>query len=513
MLKLLFRIGAAIALTTCAAQAQPETGNPYGFTGDDVPAIGAVTAAAQANVMGQFSASLSILSRTKADPNYEKFSPKAHYAIDMLYGEATQGKYVFNEAHKAFQRATQYPDATEEAWVARFETALDTNDYADADVTFAKLRESFRDFVDNLSGDFVFRFERGLLTLPKSEERQFAFEDYLYEDGWLNGGTTMFIDTIRFHYAMHLMDKGNKERAAHILDKITSPHIIAVLKADKRFDAVLASNSDKFDVDAALKEKVEQSAAMQFKSLLPLCACEIYSSALYEAGRFDDSVKTIDKALRLIAPLMASVREADPSYDEHYTNLLFQRALSLFALGRTDEAVGVASGLQWENCCGQNSDMPAVMGQFLVWMGKGQEANEYLASFPRNYLAPQDVADTESLQVCAQIESHQTSGIQYELSELRKAVYEPGAAIQGYLCADRLDDAANFVIAELADPQLRALALDQLQIYSPAAVQTEMQKSLQAKFAALRERPDVLAAVAKIGRINRYSIVTTHWIY
>ena len=509
LLSLLF---ASIAFAACAAGTE-QPRDPFGLTGPDIVILSDVATAVGSNRMGEYLQTMALLGRTKTGPTYQQLSPKARYIIDVLYGQAAYGLNQFDTAHDAYLHATEYEAASESDWFYRFETAVYANNYRDANVAFTTLRNRWRDFADHLDATLVYRFERGLLTIPKSEDAQLAFETHLYERGWLDRKEDRLANAIRFHYAQHLIDKGDTARAARAIDDVTDPHALAVMHADKRFDTLLASNPEKFDVASALNAEWAATSSIPPRTIFDVCGCDSHAAVLYQMGRFGETLNAIDAAFARVVSVSGEMRRENQNFDTEYNDALTLRSLTLFALGRRDEAVGVASALQQENCCGANTEMPMLMGRLLIWMDRGKEASDYLMMVFENNLTPVESADLASLHVCAATQTHGAPAQQYMLADLRKAMFEPGAVLRGYVCANDLDGAASAIVEGLADPQIRPLMLDQLQIYQPDGVQTEAQKAFQAKFDRLRSRPDVLAAVAKVGRINHYPLVPQHWFY
>ncbi len=77
-------------------------------------------------------------------------------------------------------------------------------------------------------------------------------------------------------------------------------------------------------------------------------------------------------------------------------------------------------------------------------------------------------------------------------------------ARRALLCIGDIDGAAAADISRLGDPEHRDTALLALQIYEPPpVVLSEQEAEIERRKAAIRERPDVRAAVDAVGRIER----------
>ncbi len=82
----------------------------------------------------------------------------------------------------------------------------------------------------------------------------------------------------------------------------------------------------------------------------------------------------------------------------------------------------------------------------------------------------------------------------------------PEALQFGLLCAERMDEAAALMIARLEDEEERWNALRQLQIYAQPPHVLPYRAVVDARIAALRDRPDVANATERVGRILTWSI-------
>ena len=74
------------------------------------------------------------------------------------------------------------------------------------------------------------------------------------------------------------------------------------------------------------------------------------------------------------------------------------------------------------------------------------------------------------------------------------------------ICVGDLDAAAAEVIAELDDPAQRLAMLYNLQDYAPDPNLTKHEAAGHAAWLAVRARPDVAAAIARVGRIESYDL-------
>ena len=90
------------------------------------------------------------------------------------------------------------------------------------------------------------------------------------------------------------------------------------------------------------------------------------------------------------------------------------------------------------------------------------------------------------------------------LVELRELSRHSLATLQRALAvAGRVDEAAALLLSRLQSPQLRADALVELQDYATVPL-TARAKEWNAQRHTLRERPEIRAVLAQVGKIERY---------
>src|SRR5581483_9494042 len=102
--------------------------------------------------------------------------------------------------------------------------------------------------------------------------------------------------------------------------------------------------------------------------------------------------------------------------------------------------------------------------------------------------------------VCVGAELGDVAAIEESLAFLRAhRAARPSSLVAALVCANRLDAAATELAAQLADPGTRLAALGAAQVYADPVAQPHSAQ-LRARWAQLLARPDVRAAVEKVGR-------------
>jgi hypothetical protein len=184
-------------------------------------------------------------------------------------------------------------------------------------------------------------------------------------------------------------------------------------------------------------------------------------------------------------------------------------------LGHQDEALGIATsigaGLRMRH---PNTDEALVIAEWLVDLGRGKEALEQLAPVANETLTFPGQGQLAMLRACAAAQTNDRAVLKENLDRLSQMkTYGPAWLLRALLCANDLAGAAAAVKASLDDPRVRPLMLQELQIYQQEKVRAPFAARIDARLTSLRGRADVLDAVNKVGRINRYDIVNLGPLY
>jgi hypothetical protein len=460
---------------------------------------------------GEYSLAYAVLAPIASGSDYTKLSPGLRYEIDagLAFDALQAGRR--DEAHRAAMRAAESPLATPEDWVTRLELARGIADFEDAYATFRVLKRKAPDFAGTLTDFDISDLERGFGTLPNAAAAQFEFEQYLHDLPWRHSDPIFSPDVISYHYAQHLFAHLEVGRADAVASGISDPEVIAVMRADKRFDNVAGSSTAAKAVDLAAQRRIQ---TMQQALRATPQSIEIGTELAVNfahVGRLDDGLAQIEKTIQDAANL--PIVDRDPyTYDTQYMRALAIKAAFVFEEGRHDEALGMAAAITGCNCL-RSWTSALLRGKWLVALGRGSEALTVLGPVVESELPLETRTELRTLLVCAASEAHSKAG-EKSLAELRaRAGVEPVALIRAFVCLNKPDDAASIAGASLANPGSRALILEEMQRFRPEKTVTDYQAEIARRWDAIRTRPDMQQAVAKVGRINAYNIVKQGDLY
>jgi tetratricopeptide (TPR) repeat protein len=245
------------------------------------------------------------------------------------------------------------------------------------------------------------------------------------------------------------------------------------------------------------------AAAANPRSLAPVSA-QLY--ALMALGR-------LDEARALAEATLAQVSTGEQNFDhvDHWTRWLMDSAARiLYAQGRVQEAdAWMTRAVALPENGGPNVSQVINYATLLSYQDRQEDALAMLERLEEASLPVSDLMWVWSLQACAQHRLGRPDARDIRLAQLESDWRVNAPAYQRALvCLGDLDAAAALLVARLGNPQLRADALAALQD-RPLLISAEvlpLAAELQADFRALRQRPEVLAAIAEHGRIERVGL-------
>ena len=190
-------------------------------------------------------------------------------------------------------------------------------------------------------------------------------------------------------------------------------------------------------------------------------------------------------------------------YDEQLNWVLNARADTLYDLDRNDEArVAFRLAIETGEDGARNVSQAINFASRLVGEGRPLEALDALSEVGN--ASPYGDMWVAAERACASEQLGDRAVRDTALAFLREHEEDnPSARIRGFICMNDLDGAAATIIHRLQDPDDRTEALVALQRYRERAhAGTPQSRLIQQRYDAVRDRPDVQAAIAAVGRIE-----------
>jgi hypothetical protein len=232
---------------------------------------------------------------------------------------------------------------------------------------------------------------------------------------------------------------------------------------------------------------------------------------MIQSGQAADALKIVDTALARAVPADASKRPFTDLDELIWTMDMRSRALQ--DLGRWDEALSdlTRASKRPEN---GNANVSQTINRsgLLDEIGRPKEALEGVADIKAGDVSPYGFMAAEETRAGAYMQLHDEAGLSRSLALAKTHGDDaPLLCLRIMLMAGDMDSAATLAIARLKDPDKRGVILDLFQDWAPSPAATAYDKDMAARFLALRERPDVKAALTAVGRVQSWPFRTPLW--
>jgi hypothetical protein len=301
------------------------------------------------------------------------------------------------------------------------------------------------------------------------------------------------------------------EAARATAANIWQPAALVDMSIDRRFEPLWADLAS-VDAQAGADRAVELTRTYMEANPTRFEYVWRRLAALRNAGRTEGAVQLGLENRARLSRIFDNERGPHSLYqdaDAYEWGIRLLTARALADAGQSDAAVATAD-----------------YAELWMWNGDADRAMRMVRRARPGGLDEGEWASLLALRVCAAAQLKDAATVEYELGRLRDTLTRdlgvdpednntyptldidprPEALQFGLLCAERMDEAAALMIARLEDEDERWNALRQLQIYARPPYVLPYRAVVDARIAALRDRPDVAAATERVGRILTWSI-------
>lgn len=469
------------------------------FAGDEVVAAQIATAEAQWQEREYRYVAMALEPSVQPEV-FKTLSPTMQYRVLSLYAPSLR---LMGEARASlgpYHILVASPHATIEDWRGLMVAGLVAGSAKDAWDGYRHGLAKMRDW-SQVSAQEISALLWGLGDLPDASEARFAVVDAADAAGWDETSGWEDPSWLWYHYAAALIDRGQTQRAEKVAQRVRTPLAMAVMLADRRFDAITRRDPSRFNVEAAARDWMNRhrAIAQEYPSLMQAQMTQMPS--LVAANRLSEARAVLD------AILARSRLKGKAGYEDgHPAQALYWKGWLLQLEGRYDEGRVLDASLA-ETGCASCADYVLAAGRRLVRLGKGQEALDMLGGLEADQGA-WNAIELSSLRACAYAELGRSPELEAELFRLNQIRgRNPSLWLDALACTGDQDRLAAAVIEALQDPWWRGYALEFLQQYAPRPVEAVQKAAVGARVRALQTRPDVAAAIDRVGRVNRYDLV------
>lgn len=400
----------------------------------------------------------------------------------------------------AAMKAAAEPDALALAWSVRFLAAVERKDMPDALEALGKAVDRKADGTLTLfSDEFVYRVARDLRD-DSDAFRQFAAE--LDRAGWTATQPYYDGDFIWARYAAMLLEAGDDLHAWRIGSRVNEPEELIRMSLDRRFDKIMAIDSQRFDVVVAAEAALTRARAIVEASPLDGSAVTIASNMLRLLGRQAEALALIDETLARPGDIR------DFRGEDHRNWLINDRALTLMELGRFDEGVdAMTKAATLKERGAVNVSQVINLSGLQISAGRFDAALATLATAADGMtgkVSPYGSMWVAAEQACAYQGLGRATEAALALAVTAAEANENhGAHAKALLCVGDLDALAAAYKARLDAPSSRSAALLQLSRFRDPPL-TAFDAELGRRMERLRVRPDIRAAVDAVGRTKDF---------
>lgn len=409
---------------------------------------------------------------------------------------AAAGQQDYEHAHQLALRMVELDSAAPKSWAFRFTFALRAGYIDDALTSVTYVVERWPEEAARVPSDELYRVVSAANRLPSSDAK-LRLLSQLFEIGWRRPFAGEPSELWR-ELALVLVERGELSRARVVVARIAAPGSLVRARADRRFDPLLATSPELFDVAAAASAEIARLEA-EVKAAPDFLEPVFYlSEALEYSDRCDEALQVLETA---VARASGPTAEERPFRDtsRFLTWLLDQRARVLRCLGRDDEALQrrIRAARLTENG-NSNTSQALNLAHLLLDMEQPSEALEVLES-----VGPMS-GYGKMVEQWARLRAHDQlgndDGVQEALAYLGDHRDDSLSHYQSALVrVGRVDEAAAVLIQRLEDLSSRVDVLEDVQRYGEGADEPEDEEG-----GGLVDRADVRAVIARIGRVESY---------
>jgi tetratricopeptide (TPR) repeat protein len=399
--------------------------------------------------------------------------------------------------------ATQMPDANFPDWHRRYDVALRLYDSQEAINALTTLAQRWPESASRYEKLYIQHLALGEGKWRTDDASRLKLLQALYAAKYtINFGTEPSV--LWQELTRLLADAGRMDAAAEVAGRITYPHSLLALRVDNRFAAIVAAHPERFDIEPAIDRELALWRDIVAHTPTKLDPLTLLAGYAVDSGRYDEALSVTDGALANLKAHHWSPKTYD-DFNRQMHWLRAARANALIGLGRWEEGereLDQAASLPEDG--GQNVSDAINLAIYEVRRGRPEDAMKALGRLARaEETSEYGTMTVYSVLHAVAIERNDDRAAHAALDYMREHQSDALDLYQNALLfADEQDEAAALIVRRLADPALRIDALLQLQEYREPP-HPPIEQRLRDEWRALRERADVRAAVAKVGRIEQ----------
>ncbi len=406
------------------------------------------------------------------------------------------------KAHDLAMRASGIDGAGSPAWMTRLSSGFAIGNSRDAARSLTTITRRWPELLGEITPEAIGDIHEQLQD-PQDATLDMQMLDSLFDAGWTVEGvepSDMWRDLALLHLQRH-----EYARATTVALRITSAETAVSMLVDKRFDPVTTTHLDFFDVDRMIAAEIKAAKARMREHSHQVD--RIYDlQLLYLATQQYQRVLSISDAAVAHAE-KGDGEETYTDFDQRYIWVLDNRFRAYEDEGRWKDAEqteelaarlpehGGTNVSQWINLANLYADLdqPDKAANAILELGKMSPIGKMQLENVKLQIA-MDRKDNKAIaSAMAYLRKHQSDDLD---------TWEDALLLRG-----KLEEAAALLIKRLQDPYLRNEALLDMQDFATSGKGTPVDDVLGNNWSAVTARPDVVAAMQKVGRVKHFDIM------
>lgn len=297
------------------------------------------------------------------------------------------------------------------------------------------------------------------------------------------------------------LEEGSLRQAIDVSTHITEPYVLIAMRADRRFDAVVAAHPEQFDVEAAAEREFKHLESLSDEHPKSLELETRVMDALRSQQHYEAMLAVSDSAMEEIEATNFPERLYD-DYVEKHGAFFRSRSIALQRVGQWDEAVDQ----QVEAARDGSIDQIIGLADLYCSLNRPKDALAVINPLGPTRTSPYGTMQVEAIRLQAAVELGDHDQVSRSLEFLRAhRADSPDAYLFALVVAKQTNLAANDLVTQLEDKDLRQTVLLEAQIYLPTPGPAE-DLAVEAQWRSVLARKEVQAAIDKVGRIQSYQL-------
>ena len=436
------------------------------------------------------------LTKVISDPMFHELPAQKRYATLSLAGSMALRNQQFEHALGFLLMATELNAGNAIDWfqLSLVEVALGNGDQAAE--YFSKLAREWPEVANQVSDEVFHLVKAG--TEDNSTAR-FELLQSLFDARW--HPNRAIASNLWYELALMQMARNDLDSVAEIVPNISTPSDLVKLASDNRFNSISVVKN--LDIDTAASNHLAALRVLSDESPNNLEITLELFDALLTAGRHQE---VLDISDAWIARLALPTSDAPPIQGIQFQVWVAnKRVTALRRLNRTEEAVAqlIAASKDQEN---GHRNVSQILNLGDLYVSLGQPDDAIAAVKEVGEMSGYGQMVLKSVTHAAFRQKGDLDNAESALSYIRQYKKDaPIILVEALVEANKMDEAAKYLIEMLNSPDDRGVALLWLQIFRerpslPGTIQWD------ARCKVLRSREDVIDAVKTVGQIKTYEI-------